>query len=29
MSRQVTIPDNAERFQSGLPDDCVDAEAIL
>ena len=26
MSRQVTVLDNAERCQSGLPDDCIDAE---
>jgi len=26
MSRQVTVFDNAEGFQSGLPDDRIDAE---
>jgi len=26
LSRQVSVVDNAERCQSGLPDDCIDAE---
>jgi hypothetical protein len=29
MSRQATVLENAERFQSGLRDDSGDAEAIL
>ena len=29
MSREVTVLDNTERFQSGLPHDCVDAGPIL